>query len=188
MDPVRLPERVNEVNKSELIDIVAERLSVSKKAASDVVEAVLDEITRSVSGGEKVSISGFGVFEKQDRAARVGRNPRTGAAVKIKATSVPKFRAGADFKLVVAGKKRPATAKKAAAKKAPARKVAVKKAPARKAAPAKRVAKAAPARTTAARKASVKKAAPAKRAVKTTTTARKAPAKRTPAKKTAAKR
>jgi DNA-binding protein HU-beta len=189
MGPARLPERVNAVNKSELIDIVAERLNLSKKAAGDVVEAVIDEITRSVSSGEKVSISGFGVFEKQDRAARVGRNPRTGAAVKIKATSVPKFRAGADFKLVVAGKKRPAAAKKTTAKKAaPAKKAAAKKAPAKKAAPAKRVAKAAPARTTVARKASAKKAAPAKRAVKTATPARKAPAKRPAAKKAPAKR
>lgn len=171
------------MNKSELIDIVAERLNLSKKAAGDVVEAVIDEITRSVSSGEKVSISGFGVFEKQDRAARVGRNPRTGAAVKIKATSVPKFRAGADFKLVVAGKKRPAAAKKTTAKKAaPAKKVAAKKAP------AKRVVKAAPARATVARKAPAKKAAPAKRAVKTATPARKAPAKRPAAKKAPAKR
>jgi DNA-binding protein HU-beta len=171
------------VNKSELIDIVAERLNVSKKAAGDVVEAVLDEITRTVAGGQKVSISGFGVFEKQDRAARVGRNPRTGAAVKIKATSVPKFRAGADFKLVVAGKKRVAAAKKTAAKKAaPAKRAtkaaparpAAKKAPARKAAPAKRtVAKKAPAR-----KAPARKTAPAKRTV-----AKKAPARRTAAKR-----
>lgn len=188
MGPVRIPERANAVNKSELIDIVAERLNVSKKAAGDVVEAVLDEITRSVSGGEKVSISGFGVFEKQDRAARVGRNPRTGAAVKIKATSVPKFRAGADFKLVVAGKKRPAAAKKAAAKKAPAKKAPARKAAVKKAAPARRTAKAAPARAGAARKAPARKAAPAKRAVKTATPARKAPAKRTAAKKAPAKR
>lgn len=156
------------MNKSDLIDVLADRLGKTKKDTSEVVEAVIDQITRSVAAGEKVSLSGFGVFEKQSRAARVGRNPRTGATVKIKATSVPKFRAGVDFKLVVAGKKR--ATKRTATKAAPAaRKTSVKKA-----APAARkttVKKAAPA----ARKTTVKKAAPAARK----TTAKKAPAKRT---------
>ena len=178
----QLPERVHEVNKSELIDVVAEKLDLSKKAASDAVETVFDLVQSTVSTGEKVSISGFGVFEKQDRAARVGRNPRTGAAVKIKATSVPKFRAGVEFKAVVAGKKR--AAKKAApAKKTVAKKAApAKKAVVKKAAPVKRVA--APVKKTVA-----KKVAPAKKVVaKKAAPAKKTVAKKAPAKKTTARR
>lgn len=162
------------MNKSDLIDVIADQLGKTKKETSEVVEAVIDQITRSVASGEKVSLSGFGVFEKQSRAARVGRNPRTGATVKIKATSVPKFRAGVDFKLVVSGKKRPA--KRTAAKKTTAKKAApaARKTTAKKAAPAARkttTKKAAPA----ARKTTTRKAAPAARK----TTAKKAPAKRT---------
>lgn len=136
------------MNKAELIEAVASRLDGSKKAAAEAVDAVFDEITRAVAGGDKVSITGFGNFEKKDRPARTGRNPQTGATVKIKATSVPKFRAGAEFKAIVAGKKKAAAApKKAAAKKstkkaAPAKaaKKSVKKAAPKKAAP-KKVAK-----------------------------------------------
>ncbi len=153
------------MNKSDLVEVIADKLGKTKKETGELVEAVLDHITRTVASGEKVSLSGFGVFEKQDRAARVGRNPRTGATVRIKATSVPKFRSGVEFKQVVAGKKR--SAKKAApAKKATARKTAAKKAPARKA----------PAKKTTAR--TVAKKAPA----------RKAPARKTTARKTAAKK
>ena len=108
------------VNKAELVDRLAARLDVTKKLAGEAVEALVDEIVKSVAKGDKVAISGFGAFEKADRAARVGRNPQTGATVKIKATSVPKFRAGAEFKAAVAGKK-------AAAKKAPAKKAAKRK-------------------------------------------------------------
>ena len=130
------------VNKAELIDRLALRLDITKKAAGEAVEAIVDEITKSVAKGDKVGISGFGVFEKADRAARVGRNPQTGATVKIKATSVPKFRAGAEFKLTVAGKRKAAPAKKAApAAKATAKKAApAKKVVAKKAAPAKKAA------------------------------------------------
>jgi DNA-binding protein HU-beta len=173
------------VNKSDLIDVVADRLGKTKKEASDVVETVLDEITRSVAAGKKVSISGFGVFEKQSRAARVGRNPRTGATVKIKATSVPKFRAGTDFKLVVSGKKKlakpaaakKATAKKATTKKATTKKAVAKKAPAKRATTKKAVAKKAPAKRATTKKA-VKKA-PARKPAARKTTARKTTAKKT---------
>jgi DNA-binding protein HU-beta len=127
------------VNKAELVDRLAARLDVTKKLAAEAVEAIVDEITKSVAKGDKVAISGFGVFEKADRAARVGRNPQTGATVKIKATSVPKFRAGAEFKNAVAGKKKPAAKKAApAAKKAPAKKAAPAKAAAAKKAPARK--------------------------------------------------
>lgn len=146
------------MNKADLIDAVSAQLNASKKDVSDVIETVLHEVKRSISRGEKVAISGFGVFERQSRAARTGRNPRTGEAVKIKATKLPKFRPGAEFKAVVAGAKAGAApAKKAAAKKAPAKKAPAKKAPAKKApakkAPAKKAAaKKAPARKTAAKK------------------------------------
>ena len=141
------------MNKADLIDAVSAQLDTSKKDVSDVVETILHEVKRAISRGEKVAISGFGVFERQSRAARTGRNPRTGEAVKIKATKLPKFRPGAEFKAIVAGAKAGA----APAKKAPAKKAAAKKAPAKKAA-----AKKAPAKRTVAKKAPAKKA-PAKR-------------------------
>ena len=146
------------MNKAELIDAVAVRLGHSKRDVTAIVDAFIDDTKRAVAKGEKVAISGFGVFEAQARKARLGRNPRTGETVKIKATKLPKFRPGAEFKAVVSGAKKVAApaaakkaapAKKAAAKKAPAKKAAakkvVKKAPAKKAA-VKRVVKKAPAR------------------------------------------
>jgi DNA-binding protein HU-beta len=94
----------SKVNKAELIDGVAEAAGLSKKDATAAVDAVFDSISVAVSKGDKVSLTGFGIFEKSDRAARVGRNPQTGAPVQISATSVPKFRAGAEFKKKVSGK------------------------------------------------------------------------------------
>jgi DNA-binding protein HU-beta len=91
------------VNRAELIDAIRDRLGVEKRTAEHAVDAVLDTIQRAVAQGEKVAITGFGVFEKVDRAARTGRNPRTGEAVKVKKTSVPKFRPGSQFKGVVSG-------------------------------------------------------------------------------------
>ncbi len=92
------------MNKAELIDLVAERADISKKDATAAVDAVLEGVKSAVAKGDKVSLSGFGIFEKSDRAARTGRNPQTGAPVNIAATSVPKFRAGAEFKKIVSGK------------------------------------------------------------------------------------
>jgi DNA-binding protein HU-beta len=171
------------VNKAELIDSIAARLGDNKKAASEAVEAVIDTITRTVAKGEKVAITGFGIFEKVERAARIARNPATGARVKVKKTSVPKFRPGTQLKAVVSGAvKLAAPAKAAIAKAAPAKaatrkvavkKVAVKKVVAKKAAPAK--------------KAVAKKAAPVKKAVAKKAVAKKAPAK-APAKKAPVKR
>jgi len=160
------------VNKAELIDAVAIRLGRSKREVTDIVDAFIEETKRAVVRGEKVAVSGFGVFEAQARKARLGRNPRTGETVKIKATKLPKFRPGTEFKAVVSGAKKIVT--KAPAKKAaaPAKKAAAKKAPAKKAPAKKAVAKKAPA-----------KKAPAKKAA-----AKKAPAKKAPAKKAAAKR
>lgn len=105
------------MNKAQLIEALAERLG-DKKTASQAVEGVVDLIVRNVNKGEKVNITGFGVFEKRARAARTARNPRTGEAVKVKKTNVPAFRAGTQFKEVVGGtRKLPrATAAKAGAK------------------------------------------------------------------------
>jgi DNA-binding protein HU-beta len=144
------------VNKQDLIEAVSTQLGHSKRDVTDVVEATLNELKRAVSRGEKVALSGFGVFERAQRNARMGRNPQTGEAVKISATKLPKFRAGAEFKAVVSGaKKMAAPAKKAAAKpaaKKAAAKPAAKKAPAKKAAAKKAPAKKAPAKKAAARK------------------------------------
>ena len=164
------------MNKAQLIDKLSAQLG-SRKAATDAVDAVVDTITRSVAAGERVAITGFGVFEKVARPARTGRNPRTGEAVKIKKTTVPKFKAGQGFKDVVSGaKKLPkvavATARAATGTAAPAKKTATK-ATAKKTAPAKKTAT----------KATAKKAAPAKKAP-----AKKAPAKKTTAKKTTARK
>jgi len=131
------------VNKSELIDALAGQLDVGKREAAEAVEAILETITRAIVAGEKVAITGFGIFEKVERGARVARNPRTGATVRVKKTNVPKFRPGAELKAFVSGTKKlakPAPAKTAVKKAAPA-KAAPAKAAAKKAAPAKRVAK-----------------------------------------------
>jgi DNA-binding protein HU-beta len=131
------------VNKADLIDNVAERLGHSKKDVTDIVDSFIHETKKAVAKGEKVAISGFGVFEAAARKARLGRNPRTGETVKIKATKLPKFRAGAEFKGIVSGSKKIAdpVAKKPA-KKTAAKKTAAKK-PAKKTAAKKPVKKAA---------------------------------------------
>jgi DNA-binding protein HU-beta len=200
------------MNKAELIDVLTEKLGSDRRQATAAVEHVVDTIVRAVHKGDSVTITGFGVFEQRKRAARVARNPRTGETVKVKPTSVPAFRPGAQFKAVVSGaQKLPAdgpavkrgsatgpvkkaatkrVAKKAPAKKAPAaKKVAATKAPAKKvaatkAAPAKKatVAKKAPAKKT------VTKAAPAKKVVAKKAPVKKAVTKAAPAKKVAAKK
>src|SRR6266496_4714205 len=96
-------------NKAQLIEALSERIG-DKKAAAEAVDGLVDIIIRTVNKGEKVTITGFGVFEKRARAARTARNPRTGEAVKVKKTSVPAFRAGAAFKETVASGKSAASA------------------------------------------------------------------------------
>ena len=133
------------MNKAELIEALSGRLG-DRKSATAALDAVLTEIQNAVTKGDKVSITGFGVFEKRVRAARTARNPRTGESVKVKKTSVPAFRPGASFKdLVAAGKLPKATKAAAPAKKAaPAKAVkAVKATTVRKAAPAKKATRAA---------------------------------------------
>ena len=159
------------MNKAELVEALAARLG-DKKTATAALDAVLQEVQNAVTKGDRVAITGFGVFEKRVRAARTARNPRTGEAVKVKKTSVPAFRPGAGFRELVASGKVPkvAAAKKTAAKKTA---TATKAAPAKKAA-AKTTAKAAPARKTAAKATRAAASTPAKR----TTTAKAAPRKR----------
>ncbi|HTT50937.1 MAG: HU family DNA-binding protein [Streptosporangiaceae bacterium] len=99
------------MNKRDLIDAISGRLG-DKKTATEAVNAVLDTIQLTVAKGDKVAITGFGVFEKQNRPARTARNPATGATIKVPKSSVPKFRAGADFKAVVNGEKKIPAAKK----------------------------------------------------------------------------
>jgi len=89
-------------NKAQLIEALGERLG-DKKAASAAVDGIVDIIIRTVNKGEKVTITGFGVFEKRARAARTARNPRTGETVRVKRTTVPAFRAGTTFKEVISG-------------------------------------------------------------------------------------
>ncbi|MFE5486291.1 HU family DNA-binding protein [Streptomyces sp. NPDC056527] len=200
------------MNKAQLVEAIADKLG-GRQQAADAVDAVLDAIVRAVVGGDRVSVTGFGSFEKVDRPARYARNPQTGERVRVKKTSVPRFRAGQGFKDLVSGSKKlpkggevsvkkapkgsltggaSATVKKAAAKKA----TTAKKAAAKKATAKKTVAKKTTAvkKTTAAKKATAvkktaaaaKKAAPAK---KTTATAKKTVAKKTaPAKKATAKK
>ena len=86
------------MNRAELIDAIRNRLGVEKRTAENAVDAVLDTIQRAVAQGEKVAITGFGVFEKVDRAARTGRNPRTGETIKIPASATVKVTAGARLK------------------------------------------------------------------------------------------
>ncbi len=112
------------MNKSELIDALAERAELTKASANKAIDALTDIITNVISKGNPVALIGFGTFKSVARAARVGKNPKTGATLKIAATTVPKFSAGAALKAAVSGKK--AAPKKAAAKK-PAAKPAAKK-------------------------------------------------------------
>ena len=151
------------MNKAELIEAMSGRLG-DRKSAAAALDAVLSEIQNAVTTGEKVSIAGFGVFEKRDRAARTARNPRTGESVKVKKTSVPAFRPGQTFKELVAAGKLPKAG-------AAARKTAT-------AAPAKKVA-AAPAKAAVAKKTAPAKSAPAKSAPARTAAAKKAPARTT---------
>ena len=93
------------MNKRDLIDAISGRLG-DKKSATEAVNAVLDTIQDAVAKGDKVAITGFGVFEKSERPARTARNPATGATIEVPKSSVPKFRPGADFKALVDGDKK----------------------------------------------------------------------------------
>ena len=91
------------MNKAELIEVLTARLDTDRRTATNAVEELISAIVRAVNKGDSVTITGFGVFERRRRAARVARNPRTGETVKVKPTSVPAFRPGAQFKAIVSG-------------------------------------------------------------------------------------
>ncbi len=92
------------MNKKELIDSVANSTGESKKTVGEVLDATIETIQKGVKKGDRVSLPGFGTFSRRARAARTARNPRTGEEIKVKATKVPAFKAGAAFKNNVAGK------------------------------------------------------------------------------------
>jgi DNA-binding protein HU-beta len=102
LDNVIRPYGLQTMNKSQLIDALAARLGDRRTAAS-AVDGLLSTIVESVKAGESVSLTGFGVFEARARAARVGRNPRTGQTVAVPAATVPAFRPGTGFKTAVGG-------------------------------------------------------------------------------------
>ena len=89
------------MNKEELVAEIAKSAKVTKKDAADVLTATLETIEKTVSKGKKVTLVGFGTFESRKRAARTGRNPQTGATLKIAAKKVPAFSAGKKFKELV---------------------------------------------------------------------------------------
>jgi DNA-binding protein HU-beta len=200
------------VNRTELIARVSQSSGLSRRDAEAAFEHTIHEITSAVRGGDSVRITGFGTFRPRDRAARQGRNPQTGAAVRIKASKGIAFSAGATLKSQLnsrgalpkpsvtassnssaapATPSRPA-AKKTAAKKTTARKTTARKAPAKKTTARKTTARKAPAKKTATKRAPAKKAAtkraPAKKAAVRKAPAKKTATKRAPAKKTTAKR
>ncbi|MGW2932206.1 HU family DNA-binding protein [Streptomyces sp. NPDC001156] len=186
------------MNKAQLVEAIADKMG-GRQQAADAVDAVLDAIVRAVVGGDRVSVTGFGSFEKVERPARYARNPQTGERVRVRKTSVPRFRAGQGFKDLVSGTKKLPRGGEVAVKKAPkgslqaggaaatVKKAAAKKTAAKKAAPTKKaVAKKAPAKKTTA--AAKKTAAKKTTAKKTTAAAKKTTAKKTTAKKAAAKK
>lgn len=91
------------MKKSELIDAIAKSADISKVAAARALDATVDTIKKALKKGDTVSLVGFGTFKVGKRAARIGRNPRTGATIKIKAAKVPKFSAGVNLKSAVSG-------------------------------------------------------------------------------------
>jgi DNA-binding protein HU-beta len=95
-----------DMNKAELIEIAAKEADISKAAAGKALDALISAVVKAVSKGDTVTLVGFGTFKSSKRAARTGKNPQTGATIKIPATTVPKFSAGAGFKSAVAGKKK----------------------------------------------------------------------------------
>ncbi len=189
------------MNKAQLVEAIADKMG-GRQQAADAVDHVLDAIVRAVVAGERVSVTGFGSFEKVDRPARYARNPQTGERVRVKKTSVPRFRAGQGFKDLVSGSKKlprggevavkkapkgslsggaSATVKKAAAKKTTAKKTTAKKTTAKKTTAAAK-------KTTAKKTTAKKTTAAAKKTAAKTTTAKKTTAKKAPAKKATAKK
>jgi DNA-binding protein HU-beta len=91
------------LNKAELVAAVAKSTGETKRTVAGVLDATINTVEKQVKKGERVTLPGFGTFSRRARAARTARNPRTGEAIKVKATKVPAFKPGAGFKDFVAG-------------------------------------------------------------------------------------
>jgi DNA-binding protein HU-beta len=148
------------LNRKELVDSIQKHTSVARADVDKVLGSLIQHTQVAVKKGERVALVGFGTFERQDRKARTARNPRSGAPVKVKATKVPRFRAGQGFKDVVAGKATApkltpvkSTAKATTAKAATTARATVSRASTAKASTAK---KASTARTAASRNTAAK--------------------------------
>jgi len=94
------------MNRAELVAAIAKEAGTSKKDTEAMLKAYIEIVTKTVKKGDKVQLVGFGTFEQRKRAARKGKNPKTGEAIKIAAAKVPAFKAGAAFKEAVAGRKK----------------------------------------------------------------------------------
>ena len=164
------------LNRKELVDAIQKHTSVARTDVDKVLGSLIQHTQVAVKKGDRVSLVGFGTFERQDRKARTARNPRSGAPVKVKATKVPRFRAGQGFKDVVAGK---ATAPKLTPVKSTAKAATTARATTAKAGTAKATVSRASTAKASTSKASTSKAAasrnsaakPAKRTAKSTTKA-----------------
>jgi len=152
------------LNRKELVDAIQKHTLVARTDVDKVLGSLIQHTQVAVKKGDRVSLVGFGTFERQDRKARTARNPRSGAPVKVKATKVPRFRAGQGFKDVVAGK---ATAPKLS--------------------PVKSTAKATTAKATTARAASTKATSTAKATVSRATTSKASTARASTAKASTSK-
>jgi DNA-binding protein HU-beta len=148
------------LNRKELVDSIQKHTSVARADVDKVLGSLIQHTQVAVKKGERVALVGFGTFERQDRKARTARNPRSGAPVKVKATKVPRFRAGQGFKDVVAGKATApkltpvkSTAKATTAKAATTARATVSRARTAKASTAKKAstARTAPSRSSAAK-------------------------------------
>jgi DNA-binding protein HU-beta len=199
-------------NKAQFVEMLAERLDGDRKRAAAALDAVIDSVYAAIARGEKVAISGFGVFERRERAARTARNPATGAQVQVAASRVPAFRPGAEFRAIASGARgftQGSTARAQAAvssvaarvrdaadavRDAPGKAAAAVKSGGNKAGGKKAAAKPPAAKKSTTKKSATKKAAaksaPAKKATKKATkkSTAKASAKKEPAKKSAGKK
>jgi DNA-binding protein HU-beta len=150
------------LNRKELVDAIQKHTLVARTDVDKVLGSLIQHTQVAVKKGDRVSLVGFGTFERQDRKARTARNPRSGAPVKVKATKVPRFRAGQGFKDVVAGK---ATAPKLSPVKSTAKASTAKASTARATVSRARTAKASTAKASTA-KASASRNSAAKSTVK----------------------
>ena len=91
------------MNKEELVQEVSKKAGVTQKEAAEVIGALVETVQTTVAKGQKVTLVGFGTFERRERAARNGRNPQTGKEIKIAAKKVPAFSAGKKFRTIVNG-------------------------------------------------------------------------------------